>query len=194
MTEYREEYKKREHITIEEDKDVPAKYLIAVLTEYIRTLNFSLITVEPFLYSKLIEVLVKVGRFQQLCQFIQYHVIGDSEAVAFQLISLEAQYPPAYQMALDMLKRLGKDTVILEVLLAKRQLVQALRFTRSLKDKSPPDAARFLQVAIESGDRALFYTVYKYFQSRDMLPRDYSLENAERILSSSSSENTAKTD
>jgi len=168
--------------TIEEEKDVPSKYLIAVLTEYIRTLNYSLIAVEPFLYSKLIEVLVKAGRFQQLCQFIQYHVIGDSVPVAFQLVSLEPKYPPAYQMALDMLKRLGEDNIILEVLLAKKQLVQALRFTRSMKNKRTPDPHLFLQSAIESGNRALFYTVYNFFKSKESIPKDFSLEDAERIL------------
>jgi len=173
--------------TIEEEKDVPSKYLIAVLTEYIRTLNYNKITVEPFLYSKLIQVLVKAGRFQHLCQFIQYHVIGDSVPVAFQLVSLEAQYPPAYQMALDMLKRLGEDTIILEVLLAKKQLVQALRFTTSLKDKIPPDADAFLQAAIESGDRALLYNVYTYFKTKDLLPRGFSIEDAERTLNASKS-------
>jgi len=169
--------------TIDEEKDVPSKYLIAVLTEYIRTLNYNLIPVEPFLYGKLIEVLVKAGKFQQLCQFIQYHVIGDSTHVAFQLVSLEAQYPPAYQMALDMLKRLGEDSLILEVLLAKKQLVQALRFTRSLKGKkSQPDVNAFLKAAVESGDRTLFYNVYTFFKTKGQLPQGYSIDDAERAL------------
>ena len=175
-----------EHVfsTVDE-KDVPAKYLAAVLTEYIRTLNFSQIGVEPFMYSKLIEVLVKAGRFQQLYQFLQYHIIGDSVPVACQLLSLEAQYPPAYQMALDMLKRLGEHAHILEVLLVKRQLVQALRFVRTVSPPLSFDPTAFLDAALESGDRSLFFTVYSHFRTRGMLPRNYPVQEAERYLDAS---------
>ena len=168
-----------------DEKDVPAKYLVAVLTEYIRTLNYSQIGVEPFMYSKLIEVLVKAGRFQQLYQFLQYHIIGDSVPVACQLLSLEAQYPPAYQMALDMLKRLGEHAHILEVLLVKRQLVPALRLVRTARPPLSFDPTAFLDAALESGDRSLFYTVYAHFRTRGMLPKNYPVQEAERYLDAS---------
>jgi len=53
---------------------------------------------------------------------VQYHVINDSFHVACQLLSLESKYKPCYQLALDMLKRLGRQDQIVEVLLSKGQV------------------------------------------------------------------------
>lgn len=103
-------------------KGLDYKYMVAVLTEYIRSLNFVHIPVEPFLYELLINFLVRNRRFYQLHQLLQYHVVSDSVHVACQLLSLESTYPPAYQLALDMLKRLHTHDEILEVLLTKNQV------------------------------------------------------------------------
>ncbi len=76
---------------------------------------------------QVIDLLIRSGRFYQLHQFLQYHVIGDSVHVACQLLAVEKSYPPAYQLALDMLKRLSnphnnvKDQIV-EVLLARKQV------------------------------------------------------------------------
>jgi hypothetical protein len=96
--------------------------MVAVLTEYIRSLNFNHIKVEPFLHEMLINFLVRNNRFYQLHQLLQYHVVSDSVHVACQLLSLENTYPPAYQLALDMLKRLHTHEEILEVLLTKQHV------------------------------------------------------------------------
>jgi Regulator of MON1-CCZ1 complex, C-terminal len=50
---------------------------------------------------------------------LQYHVVTDSVPVACQLLSLERDYPPAFQLALDMLKRLFSPAQIVEVLLTR---------------------------------------------------------------------------
>ena len=44
-------------------------------------------------------------RYYQLHQFIQYGVITDSKHIACLLLSLESVYPPASQIALDMMAR-----------------------------------------------------------------------------------------
>jgi hypothetical protein len=61
--------------------------------------------------------------FYQLHQLLQYHVVSDSVPVACQLLSLENTYPPAYQLALDMFKRLHTHEQIVEVLLTKKQVI-----------------------------------------------------------------------
>jgi len=150
---------------IEEEKGFDYKFIVAVLTEYIRSLNFHHLSVEPFLYELLINFLVRKQRFYQLHQLLQYHVVSDSVHVACQLLSLEGTYPPAYQLALDMLKRLQTHEQILEVLLTKQQLLAAIRFVKTHKTvKVSP--ARFLEVATQTGDSTLFYTVYKFFEQR----------------------------
>jgi hypothetical protein len=101
---------------------------VAVLTEYIRSLNFHHLAVEAFLNELLINFLVRNNRFYQLHQLLQYHVVSDSVHVACQLLSLETTYPPAYQLALDMLKRLQTHDQIVEVLLTKNQVRRFKRF------------------------------------------------------------------
>jgi len=157
---------------VEDDKGLDFKFVVAVVTEYIRSLNFEQILVEPFLFELLINLLVRNNRFSQLHQFLQYHAITDSVHVACQLLSLETTYPPAYQLALDMLKRLHTHDQIVEVLLTKKQFISALRFVIAHKNVKIP-AGRFLEEASVSGDIALFYTVYKFFEQRNEVSEKY---------------------
>ena len=90
-----------------DNKDIPPKRLVAVLMEYIRSLNQQRIPVQHYLYEILINTLVHCNCFYQLHQFLQYHVISDSKPLACLMLSLDNVYPPAHQLALDMLKRLG---------------------------------------------------------------------------------------
>jgi len=152
--------------SIEEEKGLDYKFMVAVLTEYIRSLSFNHIKVEPFLHEMLINFLVRNNRFYQLHQLLQYHVVSDSVHVACQLLSLESTYPPAYQLALDMLKRLHTHEQILEVLLTKQHLTAALRFIRSHRGVKGISSKRFLEAAVNTGDVTLFYTVYKFFEQR----------------------------
>ena len=99
----------------------------------------------------MINLLVANERFYQLHQFLQYHVIRDSAHVACLLLSLESKYPPAFQLAIDMLKRLHTREQLIEVLLLKSQVMNALRFARS--DSSIKlNPAQFLEAALQSGD------------------------------------------
>jgi len=153
-----------------EENNFDHKHLAAVLTEYIRSLNFQLIHVKHFLYVLLINILVRNNRFYQLHQFLQYHVVSDSVPVACQLLSLESIYPPAYQLALDMLKRLCSPGQIVEVLLNRNQLLAALRVIKANKDINIP-RSRFLEVAAQQ-EPIMFYTVFQFFLQRKELGPD----------------------
>uniref|UniRef100_A0A8C9TTJ2 Regulator of MON1-CCZ1 n=1 Tax=Scleropages formosus TaxID=113540 RepID=A0A8C9TTJ2_SCLFO len=87
-----------------ERKDVSHKFIIAVLMEYIRSLNQFQITVQHYLYELVIKTLVQHNLLYMLHQFLQYHVLSDSKPLACLLLSLESTYPPAHQLSLDMLK------------------------------------------------------------------------------------------
>uniref|UniRef100_A0A3P8QET1 Mic1 domain-containing protein n=1 Tax=Astatotilapia calliptera TaxID=8154 RepID=A0A3P8QET1_ASTCA len=87
-----------------ERKGVSHKFIIAVLMEYIRSLNQFQITVQHYLYELVIKTLVQHNLFYMLHQFLQYHVLSDSKPLACLLLSLESTYPPAHQLSLDMLK------------------------------------------------------------------------------------------
>jgi len=103
---------------------VDYQYFVAFAIEYIRSLNFHHIPVQHFMYELVINALVRNRRFYQLHQFLQYHVVSDSIPVACQLLSLEQTYPPAQQLALDMLKRLNSSARIVEVLLSRKQVCE----------------------------------------------------------------------
>ena len=138
-------------LPLEDEKEVESKYLIAILTEYIRSLNFHMIIVEDYLYMLLISLMVRNNQFYQLHQFLQYHVISDSLHVACQLLSLEPSYPPAAQLALDILKRLSssKPVVadqIVEVLITRRQFLAAMRFIKAYPN-AKYSVVRFLEGA-----------------------------------------------
>jgi len=169
--------KKREYCTILEQEDIYTKvfcqleelnvidykYLVAVVVEYIRCLNYQFIKVSSFIYELVIVLLVRNNKFYQLHQFLQYHVITDSFHVACQLLSLEKTYPPAHQLALDMLKRTFPKHII-DVLLSKGQVIQALRFVKNQRYDILSESKRFFEIALQSEDPTVFFTVYNYFK------------------------------
>lgn len=151
-----------------ERKGVSHKFVIAVLMEYIRSLNQFQITVQHYLYELVIKTLVQHNLFYMLHQFLQYHVLSDSKPLACLLLSLESTYPPAHQLSLDMLKRLSTaNDEIIEVLLSKQQVLGALRFIRSVGGHDNASARKFLDAAQQTGDQMLFYTVFRSFQQRN---------------------------
>ncbi|XP_062507300.1 regulator of MON1-CCZ1 complex-like [Corticium candelabrum] len=148
---------------------VDYKFIVAVLIEYIRSLSQHGIPVLYVVYEQLIKTLVGNKCFYQLHQFLQYHVLNDSKQLACLLLSIQGEYSPAYQLALDMLKRLQTaDAEIFEVLISKAQLLQALRFARSIGKEDSISARQFLEAAAGTQDNMLFYTVFKFFEDRNM--------------------------
>uniref|UniRef100_A0AAY4AQK2 Mic1 domain-containing protein n=1 Tax=Denticeps clupeoides TaxID=299321 RepID=A0AAY4AQK2_9TELE len=152
-----------------ERKDVSHKFIIAVLMEYIRSLNQFQITVQHYLYELVIKTLVHHNLFYMLHQFLQYHVLSDSKPLACLLLSLESTYPPAHQLSLDMLKRLSTaNDEIVEVLLSKQQVLGALRFVRSVGGHDNVSARKFLDAARQTNNSMLFYTIFRFFEQRNL--------------------------
>ncbi|RUS69167.1 hypothetical protein EGW08_023068 [Elysia chlorotica] len=84
------------------------------------------------------------------------------------MLSLESVYPPAHQLALDMLKRIQTaNEEIIEVLLSKHQLLPALRFIRSVGIVDTVSSRKFLEAALSTEDSMIFYTVFKFFEQRN---------------------------
>uniref|UniRef100_A0A8C2TCD6 Regulator of MON1-CCZ1 n=1 Tax=Coturnix japonica TaxID=93934 RepID=A0A8C2TCD6_COTJA len=151
-----------------EKKEAPHKFTIAVLMEYIRSLNQFQIAVQHYLYELVIKTLVQHNLFYTLHQFLQYHVLSDSKPLACLLLSLESIYPPAHQLSLDMLKRLSTaNDEIVEVLLSKHQVLAALRFIRGIGGHDSISARKFLDAAKQADDEMLFYTIFRFFEQRN---------------------------
>ncbi|WAR25982.1 RMC1-like protein [Mya arenaria] len=124
---------------------------------------------EHYLYELIINILVHNNCFYQLHQFLQYHVLSDSKPLACLMLSLESDYPPAHQLALDMLTRLATaNEEIIEVLLSKNQLLPAIRFIRKAGITDTVSSRKFLEAAMNTNDGQLFFTVFKFFQQRNI--------------------------
>ena len=157
----------------EEYKDIKYKFKVSVLIEYIRSLNLYSIPVQHYLYELIINILVHNNCFYQLHQFLQYHVLSDSKPLACLMLSLESVYPPAHQLALDMLKRIQTaNEEIIEVLLSKQQLLPAIRFIRSVGIVDSVSSRKFLEAALHTNDNRIFYTVFKFFEQRNQKLRN----------------------
>ena len=154
-------------------KDMSYKFLVAVLVEYVRSLHKLIISVEHFIYEMIMNVLIENKCFYQLHQFLQYHVISDSKPLACLLLSRQLVYPPATQLALDMFKRLSTaDSEIIDILLSRGQLLTALRYVKVTNKVDSISARQFLEAAANEDDKMLFYTVYKFFEDRNIRLRN----------------------
>lgn len=150
-------------------KDMSYRFLVAALVEYIRSLHKLQIPVEHFLFELVMNVLIENKSFYQLHQFLQYHVISDSKPLACLLLSRELIYPPATQLAMDMFKRLSTaDSEIIDILLSRGQLLSALRYVKATGKVDSVSARQFLEAAANEDDKMLFYTVYKFFEERNV--------------------------
>lgn len=153
-------------------EDVGVDRLQAVLLELLLCLNQHQVAPRQFLHELLINLSVKSGKFYQLHQILQYGVIGDSKQVACLLLSLEAAYAPAKQLALDMMARLGTATEeMIEIFLAEGRLVSALQLVRANGLVDSVSARKFLEAADKTGDKRIFFTVFSFFEERNLRMR-----------------------
>lgn len=154
---------------VERDDLVGQKFIIAVLLEYVRSLNQFKIPVEYYLNEFIINILVQRGLFYQLHQFLQYHVLSDSKPLACLLLSLESVYPSAYDLALDMMKRLGNaHEEIVETLLQKQEILKALKYMQTVDLIHSAAPRKFLEASTKMDDDMVFFTVFTFFQQRNV--------------------------
>ncbi|EHH29219.1 Colon cancer-associated protein Mic1 [Macaca mulatta] len=128
-----------------EKKEMPHKFVIAVLMEYIRSLNQFQIAVQHYLHELVIKTLVQHNLFYMLHQFLQYHVLSDSKPLRLSTANDE----------------------IVEVLLSKHQVLAALRFIRGIGGHDNISARKFLDAAKQTEDNMLFYTIFRFFEQRN---------------------------
>ena len=155
-------------MAFQDHSEMSYRYMVAVVIEYIRSLNKFGITVEHFLFELVMTLLIENKCFYQLHQFLQYHVISDSKPLAMLLLSKEMIYPPATQLAMDMFKRLGTaDSEIIDILVSRGLILSALRFVKSSDKVDTISARQILEAAANEGDKTLFYTVFRFFEERN---------------------------
>jgi len=154
---------------------VPPAQLIPAVVEYLRSTQRHFLKSDDLLNDLLVSLLLEDGRHYELHQYLQYHILNDSLPIANRLLLNAQVYPPAYQLGIDMLYRLGAVPRLIQVLLAHGQVLPALQLIPSyrapLLDAPGSTPRDFLTVALQSGDDMLLYHTYRFFEARNVALR-----------------------
>ncbi|KAK0411090.1 hypothetical protein QR680_005474 [Steinernema hermaphroditum] len=140
------------------------KFLVNVMLECLLALNANSVDVEPYFHEVLVNTMVEAQEYSKLQQLLQYRVIADAKPLAFNLLSLEVQHAPLIQLAVDMLARLGVDEQIVEVLLSKGKVIEAVRFIDTV-GLERFNCLKAFEAALKS-DRVAQYAIFSYFHDK----------------------------
>ncbi|VDN97995.1 unnamed protein product [Rodentolepis nana] len=143
------------------------KLLSHLIFHYITELKSRSLIVDPMFFSLLMESLIKSNDFSRLVYLLRSGVIVDSTKIANQLLSFESVFPPAGQLALDMLQRLEtSNESIVEIFLAKGDPIMALRFCKEYPEllSLPETPRKILDAAKFCEDPMIFYSVFRFFE------------------------------
>lgn len=138
-----------------------------VLMVYIYSLVKHSISCEYELSKLLIMTLVGSGEAQDLQQIISYNVLTESKPLACFLLSLTNHDPLISQMALDMLKRLNANEIIVEILLEQGKVIDAIRLAHQYTNTDYIAARKFLEAASKSGDKMIFFNCFNFLINRN---------------------------
>ncbi|KAK4475973.1 hypothetical protein MN116_001210, partial [Schistosoma mekongi] len=144
------------------------KLFCSILIEYIRIYLEHDICVDHCFYEMLVNLVARIGNYTQLSFYIQSRLLADSKPIALQLLSLESEYPPAGQLAIDMLKRLNTcDSELFDALLIKKRPLEALRFSSLCRSENVLDmenVSNFLNVTQQIEDYMEFYCAQHFLK------------------------------
>ncbi|XP_053687553.1 regulator of MON1-CCZ1 complex [Sabethes cyaneus] len=139
-----------------------------ILLLYLHSLARNGITANPELSKQIVIDLVRNKQFDTLQQLLKYSALNESKPLACFLLSLSNSDPSISQMALDMLARLNANEIILEVLLEKGQVVEALRIAKQMPGADSLPARKYLEAAFKTKDPLVFHSVYNFFQAKNV--------------------------
>lgn len=145
------------------DKNVQEK----VLMVYLHSIVKNSISCEYDLSKLIVLTMVGSQKIQDLQQILSYNVLHESKPLACLLLSLTNYHPMISQMALDMLRRLNAHEIITEILLEQGKVVDALRLSKQFTNPDTIPARKFLDAALRSEDKMIFYSVYNFFKARN---------------------------
>ncbi|KAL1378589.1 hypothetical protein pipiens_015487 [Culex pipiens pipiens] len=139
-----------------------------ILLLYLHSLAKHGITANHELSKQIVIDLVKNKQFDTLQQLLKYSALNESKPLACFLLSLSNSHPSISQMALDMLARLNANEIILEVLLEKGQVIEALRIAKQMPGADSLPARKYLEAASKTHDALVFHSVYAFFQAKNI--------------------------
>jgi hypothetical protein len=144
------------------------RHLLAAISLYLLSQMQSGQSPDPELGSLLLSLLVEQRSFSQLHQLLQAQAIPDSLGLAQQLLGLEPLYPPAAELGMDMLRRLGPPAhgLLVDHLVLTGDVLAACRAIRHLRLLAYPPRP-LLEAAVARRDPTVFPTVYAFLALRN---------------------------
>uniref|UniRef100_A0A182QHZ9 Uncharacterized protein n=1 Tax=Anopheles farauti TaxID=69004 RepID=A0A182QHZ9_9DIPT len=148
---------------------IEAPQMGKILLLYLNSLARNGINANHELSKALLIDLVNRRQFDTLQFLLKYSALNESKALACFLLSLSnANYPVISQLALDMLARLNANEIILEVLLERGQVIDALRLAKQMPGADSLPARKYLEAAYKTSDALIFHSVYNFFQMKNV--------------------------
>ena len=163
------------HVLLPARRHLPPAAVVPALVEYLRSIYRHFLRVEDYVNDLLVSLLLQAGQHYALHQLLQYHLIADSLPIANRLVEASGEYPAAYQLALDMLHRLGASTRLVQVLLQHSQVLPALKLVthRSpLFEREGLQPRDWLSAARAHGDPFVFFSAFRWLEARNLSIRN----------------------
>jgi len=162
----------------EGESQAQCRYLIALVLDLIRCLTSETLRVKSCVFQLLIDLLRRTNSLWRLHQLLHNRVIEDSFHIACMLLSLEPVYQPCYQIALDMLKRIGGEELILSAFLARGQVIAAVNLIQVPRQRPLKyNLHDILAVAAKDDDPTVLFFVYNFFVKLCTKPEDTKVLN-----------------
>jgi len=161
--------------------------LLNIVLEYVRSLHRHKLKIPHTVTDLVVHLCDQQKDYYSLHQLLQYHALPDDPSLANKLLSLRTSYPPAKQLAIDMMLRLKMYTTIIEILLKENNILPALSLylskfslwsASSASDVQLP-VSIFLEAAKRTEDPVLFYNVYRRIESQQVAEFEGSLKEHE---------------
>lgn len=150
-------------------KDVSSVYKSGVLLELVYALLLAGKKSPTFLSELIVNHMVLSEKHDQLLYLLENRIISDSIKIAQMILHTNGSHEQRYiQMGLDMLKRMNRMDMIVDILLERGEVIRAINFVKDhglLKSISP---RQFLYYAKLHGRTLTFYNTFRFLQQRNL--------------------------
>ncbi|KAL0855128.1 hypothetical protein Bca101_060280 [Brassica carinata] len=137
--------------SVEETMVEESDYLVAIITEFLRSISAEKLKVDLNIYVMTVRLLARSKRFAELSLFITNKIIEPSKEVALQLLESGGQNLRVRKLGLDMLRQLSLHHEYISSLVQDGYYLEALRYAQKRKVTSVRSSL-FLEAAFASND------------------------------------------
>lgn len=137
--------------SVEEAMVEESDYLVAIITEFLRSISAEKLKVDLNIYVMTIRLLAHSKRFAELSLFTTNKIIEPSKEVALQLLESGGQNLRVRKLGLDMLRQLSLHHEYISSLVQDGYYLEALRYAQKRKVTSVRSSL-FLEAAFASND------------------------------------------